>query len=161
MRIIFFTLTFMMGLINPAFSTEAVSEDVARNIAQEQEPGTVRQTVIRKSERFMIYEFDIAKEDGQVMRVSVNGRNGAVMNIDAVEIPVSPQLLEGDAKAVAIKHLQGEDMTIRKPEVVSIEYTTYADIPAYLVKMKLNFVVHEMFIDANSGKILSSQKIHK
>lgn len=161
MRIILLTLFLLAGIVPCVLATEAVSEDVARNIAMEKEPGTLRQTVIRKSDRFMIFEFDIAKADGKVMRVSVNGRDGAVINTEPVVIPESPQLLEGDARAVAIKYIQGEDMTVKKPEVLSVEYTSFADIPAYLVKLKFNFIEHEMFIDANSGKILSAQEIHK
>jgi uncharacterized membrane protein YkoI len=161
MRSVFLTLMFLAAMTGQSLAREIISEDLARHIALEKEPGDVRQTVIRKGGQFLIYDFDVAKEDGKIMRVTVDGFTGAILTIAPVDIPETPQLLEGDAKAIAIKHVQGEDMTIQKPEVLSAEYTTFTEIPAYLVKLKLNFIEHDIYIDANSGKILSSQIIEK
>ena len=110
-RLIAFFVLAAFVVIPCAHANEAVSEEVAAKIALEKEPGEITKTVITKTKTELVYDFTIKSLGRGMVEVEIDGHNGAitghkVLKIDAYKDLPDPLVLEGDAKAIAIKHVQ-------------------------------------------------------
>ena len=157
-RLIAFFVLAAFVVIPCAHANEAVSEEVAAKIALEKEPGEITKTVITKTKTELVYDFTIKSLGRGMVEVEIDGHNGAitghkVLKIDAYKDLPDPLVLEGDAKAIAIKHVQENAPGRRKPVVTRTEYSVFNATPAYKVELKSGFDTVIVYVNAQTGQV--------
>lgn len=148
----------ILGFGVSAYAAEAITEDAARAVALAKEPGEILKAVITKTTTATVYDFTIRNTQGTIVDVEVDGHGAItgheIVKIDAYEDLPDPTVLAGDAKAVAIKHVQEKLPERKKPTVLGAQYTVHAGKPVYKVDLKNGFDSVIVYVDAQTGQVL-------
>ena len=156
-------LSVCMFLSSPLMAGQAVDQAQAEAIALVTEPGKVVEIDAKTFSTGRVYEFEIQKNNGTVMEIEVDGNNGDIIEhkIDTLSPDVKlphASISQNEAKAIAQDHVRAITKTGTSPMVKQEKYTLLNGRPCYEIDVRSNLKEYEVYVDANSGAVISTKE---
>lgn len=155
----------LVGICFLTFSAEAakgISSQDARHLALEKEPGRILEIKSEKKEDRLVYEFEVQREDGKIMLVTVDTLTGkAESKLDRISFDTplpSEAVPHKTVKENAQKHVQQMRGDTAKALVREFKMTEKSGQIVYEVGIRAEGEIYIVFVDAINGKVLSATK---
>jgi uncharacterized membrane protein YkoI len=146
-----------------AYAADAMTLEHAHTIATRHVPGVVLGAQTDTHEGLLLYEVEVEKKDGTVMKVDIDAETGAVVDTQIKSLGKGAALPEaklkpGAAEVIALSHIRKNTAGHTKPVLEKNEYTLKNGKTVYDIRVKKLFTRYEVIVDAETGNIIRVQE---